>query len=270
MLKSAFCPQMRRLPALVASLLLPASQPMLLGTELSTASLLVSESPARAQIPVDALLEKSRALQGKKGSEWELNSDAFFFRALAKFDLGDKQGAIADYNQAIAINPQFADAFYNRGLAKSDLGDKRGAIADYNQAIAIKPQFANAFYNRGLAKSDLGDKRGSIADYSQAIAINPQHADAYNNRGVAKSILGDKRGAIADYSQALAIDPFYADAYNNRGDAKFSLGDKRGACADYTKSVSGPGSQYSKAERWYYGEGGVWCRYMHLDRQLLP
>jgi len=236
MLKSAFCPQMRRLPALVASLLLPASQPMLLGTELSTASLLVSESPARAQIPVDALLEKSRALQGKKGSEWELNSDAFFFRALAKSDLGDKRGAIADYNQAIAINPQFADAFYNRGLAKSDLGDKRGAIADY----------------------------------SQAIAINPQHADAYNNRGVAKSILGDKRGAIADYSQALAIDPFYADAYNNRGDAKFSLGDKRGACADYTKSVSGPGSQYSKAERWYYGEGGVWCRYMHLDRQLLP
>jgi len=192
------------------------------------------------------------------------------FRALAKFDLGDKQGAIADYNQAIAINPQFADAFYNRGLAKSDLGDKRGAIADYNQAIAIKPQFANAFYNRGLAKSDLGDKRGSIADYSQAIAINPQHADAYNNRGVAKSILGDKRGAIADYSQALAIDPFYADAYNRGGDANFSLGDKRGACADYTKSVSGPGSQYSKAERWYYGEGGVWCRYMHLDRQLLP
>jgi len=40
---------MRRLPALVAALLLPAAQPVLLGTALSTASLLVSEAPAQAQ-----------------------------------------------------------------------------------------------------------------------------------------------------------------------------------------------------------------------------
>jgi len=40
---------MRRLPALVAALLLPASQPVLLGSALSTASLLVSQAPAHAQ-----------------------------------------------------------------------------------------------------------------------------------------------------------------------------------------------------------------------------
>ena len=42
---------MRRLPALFAALLLPAYQTMLLGTALSTASLLVSEAPARAADP---------------------------------------------------------------------------------------------------------------------------------------------------------------------------------------------------------------------------
>ena len=40
---------MRRLPALVAALLLPAAQPLLLSTALSTASLLVSQAPAQAQ-----------------------------------------------------------------------------------------------------------------------------------------------------------------------------------------------------------------------------
>jgi len=40
---------MRRLPALVAALLLPAAQPVLLGTALSSASLLVSQAPAQAQ-----------------------------------------------------------------------------------------------------------------------------------------------------------------------------------------------------------------------------
>jgi len=40
---------MRRLPALVAALLLPAAQPLLLCTALSTAALLVSQTPAQAQ-----------------------------------------------------------------------------------------------------------------------------------------------------------------------------------------------------------------------------
>jgi len=52
-------------------------------------------------------------------------------------DLGDKQGAVADYNQAIAINPQNADAYNNRGNSKYDLGDTQGACADYKKAIAL-------------------------------------------------------------------------------------------------------------------------------------
>ena len=40
---------MRHLPALVAALLLPTSQPVLLGTAFSTGALLVSQAPAKAQ-----------------------------------------------------------------------------------------------------------------------------------------------------------------------------------------------------------------------------
>jgi hypothetical protein len=42
---------MRRLPALVAALLLPAAQPLRLGTALFTSNLLVSEAPAMAADP---------------------------------------------------------------------------------------------------------------------------------------------------------------------------------------------------------------------------
>jgi len=208
---------MRRLPALFAALLLPAYQPMLLGTALSTASVLVSEAPARAQSSVDALLEKARALLGKQGSEQEViklanqvlatrqSADAYFYRAYAKTDLGDKQGAIADYNQAITINPKLDEAYNNRGVAKSDLGDKQGAIADYTQAIAINPQDAEAYNNRGNAKAELGDKQGAIADFNQAIAINPQLADAYRNRGIAYELIGDLGRACSDWRMAASL-----------------------------------------------------------------
>ncbi|GCA76137.1 lipopolysaccharide assembly protein B [Microcystis aeruginosa NIES-2520] len=162
---------------------------------------------------------------------------AYINRGIAKSDLGDKQGAIADYNQAIKIKPDYADAYLNRGVAKSDLGDKQGAIADYNQAIKIKPDYALAYLNRGVAKSDLGDKQGAIADYNQAINIKPDYALAYLNRGVAKKNLGDKQGAIADYNQAINIKPDYADAYYNRGIAKYNLGDYQGAIADYNQAA---------------------------------
>jgi len=163
---------------------------MLLVTALSTASLLVSEAPARAEIPVDALLEKAKALQGKKGSEQEMiklanqvlaieqSVDAYFYRAYAKSALGDKHGAISDYNQAIGINPKDAAAYANRGTEKYALGDKRGAIDDYNEAISISPQNANPWGSRGLVKSELGDRIGACEDMRKSASLGSTYAQS--------------------------------------------------------------------------------------------
>ncbi|MDH6105001.1 tetratricopeptide repeat protein [Anabaenopsis tanganyikae CS-531] len=188
-------------------------------------------------------------------------ANAYFNRGLALCDLGDNEGAINDYTQAIKINPNFANAYYNRGNARSDLGDNQGAIDDYTQAIKINPNFANAYYNRGNGRSNLGDKQGAIDDYTQAIHINPNFANAYNNRGLARSNLGDYQSAIDDYTQAIQIDPNYANAYNNRGLARSNLGDYQSAIDDYTQAIQ-IDPNYAQA---YYNRG--LARYFLGDNQ---
>ena len=198
----------------------------------------------------DDYLAQAKQLLGKKGREQEVirlsnqalalkvTFDAYFYRAFAKSDLGDKQGAVADYTQSLGINPKKGGAYLNRCILKYQFGDKEGAIADCSQALAVNPQDAGAYFVRGTAKYVLGDKQGAIADSSQALLNNPQKADFYFLRGVAKNDIGDKKGAIDDYTHALFIQPQDAVTYLLRGIAIESTGDLRMACVDWRTAAS--------------------------------
>ncbi len=166
------------------------------------------------------------------------NAQFYFNRGVDRSKLGDKQGAIADYTQAIQIDPNYAKAYRYRGVARYNLGDNQGAIDDYTQAIKIDPNYANAYYARGDARYLLGDKQGGIDDYTQAIRIDPNYANAYYNRGYARYLLGDKQGGIDDYTQAIKIDPNYANAYYNRGLARSDLGNNQSAIDDFETAAN--------------------------------
>ena len=158
-------------------------------------------------------------------------------RGLAKQAKGNLDAAIVDFNRAIQLNPKDAVACSNRGNAKRDKGDMDGAIADYNRAIRLDPKYAYAYYNRGLAKKQKSDLDGAIADYTRVIELDPRFAKAYCDRGVAKRRKGDLDGAISDYDRTLELDPKYAIAYYNRGNAKDEKGDLDGAIADYNRGI---------------------------------
>ncbi len=192
---------------------------------------------AKARAEVDALRTADLKRQYASSSA-TLSAKEYLDNGNTKFNQKDYTGAIADYTQAIELDPKLAPAYNNRGNAKARLQDYMGAMADYTQAIELDPKLALAYNNRGAAKDELKDYIGAIADYTQAIALNPNYAPAYYNRGNAKRQLQDDTGAIADYTQAIELDPKLAQGYNNRGLAKARLKDYTGAIADYTQAIA--------------------------------
>jgi S1-C subfamily serine protease len=170
-----------------------------------------------------------------------LSADDYFVLANQKRKEGDYQGALADYNQAIALKPDYANAYNNRGILKDELNDPKGALADYSKAIALDPNSAKAYYNRAKLKVEkLNDLQGALADYNQAIALKPDLANAYVNRAILKSEeLSDHQGALADFNRSIVVKPDHASAYTHRGRLKQKrLNDPRGALVDYNQAIS--------------------------------
>jgi tetratricopeptide (TPR) repeat protein len=116
-------------------------------------------------------------------------------------------------------NEESVGDLVNRGIEKGKNGDLDGAIADFNRAIELDPKDDAPYYNRAQAKRLKKDTAGAIADYTRAIELRPDYARAYYNRAVAKQAKGDKAGAEADFKIAAKLDPALAREESS-GDAR--------------------------------------------------
>lgn len=179
------------------------------------------------------------AINPNSGAIYYINvAEDYYSRGNARYNSGEFEAALADYNEAIRIDPNYAKAYNNRGLVRSDLGDFQAAIADYSEAIRLNPNLALAYNNRGLVRRNLGDKQGALADYNEAIRLNPDLALAYNNRGLVRRDLEDSEGAVADFDEAIRLNPNYADAYYNRGLVRRDREDKQEARKNFKKAAA--------------------------------
>ena len=92
--------------------------------------------------------------------------------------MGRHEEAIADYDTAIRLNPDYAEAYNNHGNAKSALGRHEEAITDYDTAIGINSEYALPYANRGRAKSALGHVCEAEADFEIALELADQQGNS--------------------------------------------------------------------------------------------
>ena len=132
---------------------------------------------------------------------------ALHLLAVVQSCLDKREMALANYDRAVALKPDFAEALSNRGLTLHELKRFEDALASYDRALGLQPNLAAGHYNRGNTLYAFKPFEEALASYDRALAIRPDYAEAHHNRGNALKELTRPDEALASYDRALALRP---------------------------------------------------------------
>lgn len=163
--------------------------------------------------------------------------DALLARGVARFLTRDPQGALADLNAALALGPN-TDAFTNRAVIYRSQGQLDQALADYDQALGIDPDFVPALVGRGASWVAAKDFDKAIVDLDRAARLKPKDPDIFVNLAVAWRNKHDFDRAILNANHALELKPGMPTALISRASALLAKQDYKAALADYDAALA--------------------------------
>lgn len=137
------------------------------------------------------------------------SAQAFLNRSNLYMGLERWADSISDLNEILKMSPE-PSAYFNRGVAKDNLKDYAGAIADFTKVLNTDNNDIDALYNRGVSKGKIKDFRGAIDDFNKLIELNPEESGAYLERGLIRVIMGDRDAGCRDFSKAGELGEAYA------------------------------------------------------------
>ena len=147
----------------------------------------------------EAIADLSRALERP-----DAPVRAFFLRARARDRLGDREGAARDRASGLERQPNDELSWVVRGLARLE-SDPQGALSDFNAALALNPRSKSALQDKANVLAELlGRTEEAIQALSLALRYHPDYVDAMAARGVYHARLGRREPALADAQAALA------------------------------------------------------------------
>jgi len=141
-----------------------------------------------------------------------------YLRGLVTCQRGDFGGSLADFDRAIAGQPENSQFYRGRALARVAVGMHREALVDAERLVSLAPQWGISYYVRGVALSALGRDRDAIADFDESLRRRSELIYPLRARAASYDRLGDPARATADLeearrreereSSAVCLDPF--------------------------------------------------------------
>ena len=117
------------------------------------------------------------------------------------------QEALAEFDQAIGLDPNNPQALFGRGLLYQAEQQHQLAIDDFTAANGLEPQQSGPLLARAISYLALNKAKEAAADLDEAVQADPQNEQIWVNRGLAYERLGDRTRAADCYGRAVSIRP---------------------------------------------------------------
>ncbi len=128
---------------------------------------------------------------------------------------GQFESAIAEWNKALALNPEDAKALNNYGALLMRQGRLEEAVRVLQKALRLKPDFPSAGDNMGLAMMRSGKLEEALPYFRKALEWKPDSVETRVNLGGVLLQLGRHREALAELRTALSLEPDQAIILGN-------------------------------------------------------
>jgi tetratricopeptide (TPR) repeat protein len=171
-------------------------------------------------------------------------SIAYNLRGNAYVRKADYDRAIADFDQSVKFNPNYAKAFNNRGVAFRGKANYERAIEDFTKSISLNPDYVLAYANRADVYQRKGNYKAAIEDYGAVLRLaqqdpkqKPRVEAARNEMCWSRAVVGELQPALADCNEALREEPNAAAILDSRGLVYLKMGQWDAALADYDAAL---------------------------------
>jgi Tfp pilus assembly protein PilF len=117
--------------------------------------------------------------------------DALHLLALVQTLLGKKEAAIASFDRALKVRPDYAEAFCNLGVTLHEMNLFELALASHDRALKLRPDYAEALTNRGITLLELKHFKEALASFDHALKARSDFAEAHCSRALCCMLIGD-------------------------------------------------------------------------------
>jgi len=133
-------------------------------------------------------------------------------QAKMEMDKRETQQATETLGKVVQLLPAYAEGHSMLAQALAEQGDLDRSIAEYKQALELQPNLYPARLGLGQVLHTKGDLAQAISAFREAIRLRPSSAEAYTQLGLALSEKGDRNGSAAAFKKVLQLDPGNARA----------------------------------------------------------
>ena len=131
-------------------------------------------------------------------------TSVYLLRSRVHGRMNDLKAAERDFAEGIKVVPTDERGWLSRAQAQL-FRDPAGALADYEEALELNPRLIAALQGKAHLLSRTGKNADSAEVLTRIIDINPDSPDAWSGRGVLRARLNDRDGAVADAREALRL-----------------------------------------------------------------